>query len=271
MLMVLFRPERLPKMSCYLAMTVILGLSGIGCSRNVAPAKVYVLDSAPAVTLFIETPTGSNVLIDPGPAARVEQLLFFLKEHNVTQIDHLIVSQVDSSLSGAVSAVSRHYEIQNFYHNKAPSLPKEFRELLTSLKQKNTEIKTLHRHQFISFKDSEIIVLSPNPHEKDVLKSSLALKYIYKKSALIHFGSVDKEGQREMLTMYQKGLKSQIAVLPRADEFDLLLIELLADEFKVLPNDEIGYRSKVNAKHTHALESGTVLVFEMDGHTAKIV
>lgn len=84
------------------------------------PVKLYCINVGNGESMLIETPHKKNILIDSGNLITGSDVYRFLKEKNITTLDHLIISHPHLDHCGGVFALSHLIPAQYIYDNGQP-------------------------------------------------------------------------------------------------------------------------------------------------------
>ncbi|HAH30974.1 MAG TPA: hypothetical protein DCL44_01520 [Elusimicrobia bacterium] len=83
--------------------------------------RAYFIDVGQGDSEYIELPNGKNVLIDGGPAPASGDPLVaqFLRQHNVTKIDYVLLTHPHSDHYAGLDYVFSHFPVGSFYDTQA--------------------------------------------------------------------------------------------------------------------------------------------------------
>src|SRR3989339_224141 len=88
-------------------------LTVLSCIAVYADMGVYIIDVGQGDAIYIILPGGKTALIDGGPGA--EKISKFIKEHQITKIDYLVLTHPDSDHYSGLKYVFTHCQVDNFY------------------------------------------------------------------------------------------------------------------------------------------------------------
>lgn len=94
--------------------------SAIVTSENCGNLAVYVLNVSQADSIFIITPANKTILIDAGSKSTknsAEQVVAFLKQNNISKIDHVIATHCHEDHIGGMELIFANFEVENVYEN----------------------------------------------------------------------------------------------------------------------------------------------------------
>ena len=124
--------------------------------------KFYVLDVGQGDAIFIETPSGNQILIDGGPDKSVLKELGEVMPFYDRTIDLVILTHPHLDHAGGLVEVLKNYEVEKFMDSGNTHTIAEFRELKSMLEVKNVEqVKARMGTEIILGEEARLSILAP--------------------------------------------------------------------------------------------------------------
>lgn len=115
-------------------------------SYKVNPNLMYVhyinVDQGDAILIQVNN---KNLLIDSGSKSHKKQLVKFLTDLNISNLDYVIATHPHEDHIGNMNTVLNSYKVQSFYAPKVYSHTKSFEQMIDSLKSNNLKINPIKR------------------------------------------------------------------------------------------------------------------------------
>ncbi len=182
--------------------------------------KITMLDVGQGDAVFVELPSGKNILVDAGPTngkkdAGTTTIVPFLKRIGVDKIDALFISHPHADHNGGAPTLLRTFEIGALYECGARSeskLAKEIVHLIDSLKiesQKlivgniitiDTAVRLYILHPFVG---EDTLDVNLNNH-------SLVIKLVYGNTSILFPGDAETPAEREITSAFGNFLDSDV-------------------------------------------------------------
>ena len=77
--------------------------------------RVSFINVGQGDAIFLEFPSGNNMLIDSGKPAMGTVVANFIKKRNINTINHLVMTHPHSDHIGGMGAIFRNFDIENVY------------------------------------------------------------------------------------------------------------------------------------------------------------
>lgn len=181
---------------------------------NSSLLKVHYIDVGQGDSILI-TVNNKSLLIDAGPRESEKQLLNYLKEQNLNQIDYVISTHPHEDHIGSMDKIISNFKIGKFYSPKIVSNTKSYESMIESLIDDNMKINVLKAGTtgIDLGKDVVVTVLSPNRYGYDNINNfSPIIKIEYKETSFLFTGDAEEEIENEVLKS-NTSLKSDVLKL----------------------------------------------------------
>ena len=153
---------------------------------------VAFLDVGQGDSIFIETPNGTQVLLDGGPNKKVLRELSELMPFYDRSIDMIITSHPDMDHIGGVPDVLRRFEVEHIMIPGVGSDTKVYEEMINVVQEKNIEILYARRGQIYLDQENNIYldILFPDRDVAGFDKNlaSIVAKLVYGEATFLFTG-----------------------------------------------------------------------------------
>lgn len=182
--------------------------------------KVYFIDVGQGDAIYLELPGGKNALIDGGPStSKTSSLANFLKEKNVTAIDHVLLTHPHSDHYNGLQYVVYNLEVGNFYDTRVDNANAVVDDRIRN-KVADLGIPTFYPapREYLDWgaPGVEVKVLS-SCHEElatsngDVLNNcSIVFRLAYKDSSILFTGDLEGTGETGLVGNFGDELRSDV-------------------------------------------------------------
>ena len=165
--------------------------------------RVVFFDVSQGDSIFIETPSGKQMLIDGGPNNKVMKSLdkemgFFDKD-----IDVMIATHGDADHITGLISVLKKYNVAKIIKSPVPSDTEIFYDLEKNIKEENAEVFTGKKGDIILFQDGvSVNILSPenNFSTKDTNEASVSVLITYKDKSFLLTGDLPIKNESKLMT-----------------------------------------------------------------------
>jgi len=189
---------------------LLLSSSGLRAQLN-----VYYLNVGQGDATYIELPNGHNVLIDGGPSGT--PIAKFLKEKNITRIDHVVLTHPHSDHYRGLKKVFEIVDVKNYYDTRAENLGAKGDNNLRELAAAEPSCATHFVEPGTNLNwDSRVTVkiLNSCPEvvqakDNDVINNcSIVMRFFYNGTGLLFTGDAEASIENAMMRIYKSGLQS---------------------------------------------------------------
>lgn len=196
---------------------LVLTLILFSASALRAQLTGYVIDVGQGDAIYLELPSGGNVLIDGGPSG--EAVSEFLRSKGVTTIDHVVLTHPHSDHYRGLKKVFAVTDVKNFYDTRAENLDAKGDNNLRELAAAEPACGTWFPEAGDELKwDPQVTVKVLNTcsetvqsRDNDVINNcSLALRLFYNGNGLLFMGDAEAAVENAMMLVFKHGLSSSI-------------------------------------------------------------
>lgn len=167
-----------------------------------AQLKIWLFDVGQGDAIFIETPTGEQILIDGGPDRTILSKLGSVLLPWDRMIDAIIPTHPDADhVTGLVSVLER-YDVAAIYETGARAFTPMDEALVAAIKEERTMYARLHKGETLIFGEVTIEVVWPE-HEfdqvspKDRNHASLVLLLRYGQTSVLLTGDAEEPAEKQ--------------------------------------------------------------------------
>ncbi len=149
---------------------------------------------------FIITKDDSVILIDTGEKDLYEDIDIYLKEHNISKIDYLIITHFDKDHVGSAGEVIKNYKVDNVLQSNYPKDSKVYTKYLEALNSKNITPITVRDNMNFTISDISFDIIPPVKEVYEIdpsNNSSLITSITYKDTSYLFAGDIEKDRLEE--------------------------------------------------------------------------
>ena len=160
---------------------------------------IYFFDAGKADS-FIITKDDSVIIIDTGEKDLYNDLDSYLKEHNISKIDYLIITHFDKDHVGSAGDIIDNYQIDKVLQGSYPKESKVYTKYLEALESKGIEPVTVKDKMSFEISNVKFEIIPPlkDTYEEDPSNnSSLITSVTYKATSYLFTGDIEKERIKE--------------------------------------------------------------------------
>lgn len=168
-----------------------------------APLLVHFIDVGQGDAILLQTPNGSNILVDTGPKKSAAQLLAYLKKIKVNYIDLLVITHPDFDHIGGIPSLLERIPVKKILDSgKAHTT-------LTFIQYKQYVWNNIVPVQYAKEKmklqvdpDLKIRVLNSGSEEKETNNASIVLHLTYGDIQFLLMGDTEEEEEKRLSRKY---------------------------------------------------------------------
>ena len=247
--------------------------------------KVVFLDVGQGDSIFIESPTGNQILVDGGPNGKVLESLGKEIPFYDHSIDAVITTHPDKDHIGGIPEVLNNYNVFEYFDNGAEANTAIDKELKKEIVDKNIKNEVARSGELIDIGGGAyIVVISPSdePKGSDTNKYSVVAKLIYGNDSFLLTGDAPMDVEDSLTMTYGLGLKSDVLKVAHHGSRNSLseaFISAVSPEYSIIsaglnnsyghPHKEvIDFLQSINTNVLETMEKGNI-VFESNGEYIK--
>ncbi|WP_117592536.1 lamin tail domain-containing protein [Haloprofundus halophilus] len=180
---------------------------------------VHYINVGQSASTLIVTPQNETILIDTGDWRNDgEYVLEYLKQQNITRIDHLVTSHSDADHIGGHAAVIGYYETQAdgvgaVYDPGLSSSSQTYEEYLDAVETHNVPLYQVASDDTLPVAGVNVAVLAP-PEEPlaggQRNENSIALMVTHGEQRFLFTGDAESEGERYLVDKYGSQLNATV-------------------------------------------------------------
>lgn len=165
---------------------------------NSKEMEVHFLDVDQGLCILVQL--GDEVLIyDGGERDTSSQVVAYIKDLGITEIDYMISSHYDSDhVSGLIGCLNA-FDVKNVIGSNYEHNSKLYGSFIDAVKAEGLEMQYPEVGTEYSFGEAVITILSPEEISKDSNANSVAIKLTYGESDFIFTGDADYGSERDMV------------------------------------------------------------------------
>ena len=245
--------------------------------------KVVYLDVGQGDAIYIESPTGNQMLIDGGPDKNILNALGRVMPFYDRSIDLIMTTHPDQDHIGGIPEVIKNYSVSEYIDNGATSSTGTFKELQNDIKDKNIKREIARRGEIIDLGGGVMLkILYPdtNPKGTDTNEYSIVAKLYYGDSTFIFTGDAPADVENYLASIDGKELKSDVLKVAHHGSRNSLsesFLSAVTPTYSVIsaglnnryghPHKEIlDFLNSINTKIIKTYEKGDIF-FTSDGQT----
>jgi len=188
--------------------------------RAVRPLKVYFLNVGQGDAAYIELPNGANALIDAGRSkAKTSYLASFLREHNVTKIDNVVLTHPHADHYTGLQYVFSNISVTNFFDTQADNVGTTVDEAIRT-KAQALGVNIFHPSagDTLAWDSGEVGVKVLNACSEPVTSGSgqflndcsIVLRITYQNTSMLFAGDMQEDVEAELVKEYGSDLKADV-------------------------------------------------------------
>ena len=168
---------------------------------------------------LLELPHQSRVLIDGGPSWRNSDagkrtIVPYLQKSGVRRLQYVVITHPHDDHYGGIESVADAVKIDTLVVPSLSSIPKEFQNILTKLKEKGIYIKYAHSgEQLYPDNSVRLYILSPSQNQverKNLNNTSIVIKLQYGNSTALFTGDAEEKIETMLVLRYGDFLESSL-------------------------------------------------------------
>ncbi len=193
---------RRPSYGLFAAVTLVLIISSTTLHAQLL--EVHFINLGHGDCTLITTPQGTTVLIDAGLSIMTWKLKRYLKRHEVTTIDLLVLTHAHRDHYGGMKGVIKTVTVKEFVDPGTPSSRETLESLYGLVKKRGLRRTIARRGTTFTLGDVTLEVLSPPVKLLEDVRSvenanSIVLRVTYKNVRLLLAGDIERETEAILL------------------------------------------------------------------------
>ena len=165
--------------------------------------SVHFLDVGQGDSILIQSPEGKNMLIDGGKKDAGKQVVSYLQDQGVDELDYVIATHPDADHIGGLLSVLNSISVKNFVDSGRVHTSQTYEEMLELIGDKKVPFIVPVKGDTIPLDSTmEINVLNAGENSNDNNEASIVLKVQYGKISFLLTGDADIGVENSMLNQY---------------------------------------------------------------------
>jgi competence protein ComEC len=173
--------------------------------------EIHFIDVGQSVSTLLIGPTGETMLVDTGHYHDGgEYVLSYLKRHDVSRIDYLVVSHNDADHIGGNAAIIEYYEteaegIGTIYDPGIAASTQTYEEYLTAVERYDVTLYETRAGDAIPLEGVDVTVMGPpKPSLEDRARNenSIVLKFEYGQTSFLFTGDAEENQEQYLVETY---------------------------------------------------------------------
>ncbi len=175
--------------------------------------KISFLDIGQGDSIFIESPSGNQVLLDAGPDKSILSALGRVMPIYDRSIDMIIATHPDADHIGGIPEVMKNYSVANYIYNGATGTTGIFQELVRVVDEQKIPTHIARRGEVIDIGGGahlDILYPDRDPYGTDTNEFSIVAELIYGDTKVILTGDAPTDVEDRLVGIDHEKLKSDI-------------------------------------------------------------
>lgn len=158
--------------------------------------KVYFIDVGQADSILI-TNKGETMLVDAGNNDDGNDVVNFIKEKGISQIDYLVGTHPHEDHIGGLDDVINNFEIKKIYMPKIETTTKTFKDVLNAISNKNLKVTAPNKGDTFSVGDANAEIMTDSIFNKSNLNvSSIVIRLEFGNNSFLFMGDAEIENEK---------------------------------------------------------------------------
>ncbi len=161
---------------------------------------VHYIDVGQGDATFIELPNKETMLIDAGEKSEGKKVINYINDLGYNKIDYIVGTHPHSDHIGSLEEVINTFNIGDIYMPKVLANSNVYKDLLTTIKNKDKTVKKAFKNvSIIEEEELNISFLSPTKDEYSNLNNySAVLKITFGDNTFLFMGDAETEVEKEL-------------------------------------------------------------------------
>ncbi len=194
---------------------IVFGVNSFNAETNSTNLRLYFFDIGQGDTIFMDTPSHFQVLVDGGPNNEVVSELSKVMPIGDTTLDLVVVTHNHADHIGGLVDVLRHYDVAEIWISGAIHTTEGFQEMLELIRDRGVKVTVVTAGQTVAQDGLEGIALFPLTNQTGLSPenqhdSSLVTYWQYGTNSWLLTGDAETEHETQMLA---RGLIKPVTIL----------------------------------------------------------
>ncbi len=180
---------------------------------------VHFINVGQSASTLVVGPTNETMLIDSGDfRTDGEHVLQYLKQHNISRIDHFVVTHADADHIGGNAAIIEYYEteadgIGAIYDPGIAASTQTYEAYLDAVERHNVTLYETREGDPLPFDGVSVDVLGPpDPYldDRDRNENSIVLTLTYGETRFLFTGDAESDQEQYLVDSYDETLRATV-------------------------------------------------------------
>lgn len=163
------------------------------------PLEIWMFDVGQGDALFIEMPTGEQLLIDGGPSDTVLSKLGAVLAPWDRSLDGILLTHPDADHGTGLISVLENYQVEHVYETGVRAHTQMDRSFVQQVEDEQAVVSELREGDVLAFGEVTLEVLSPAALDKGNRNdSSIVLLLEYGETSMLLMGDAEKETEQRL-------------------------------------------------------------------------
>jgi len=169
--------------------------TGISATSNL---EIYFFDVGQADSIFLKN-NDYTMLIDAGNNSDGENIVKFLKEKNINDIDVVVGTHPHEDHIGGLDDVISNFSVGKIYMSDAISTSKTFSDVLDVIEEKEYSVNIPIIDEIFNLNDMKFKVIYTGDNEDNLNDSSIVLRLDFGSTSYLFTGDISASVEKELL------------------------------------------------------------------------
>lgn len=165
--------------------------------------KVYYFDVGQGDSIYIKTPNGDDILIDAGDNNYGDDVVHYLNELNVDDIEVLIATHPHADHIGGLGTVLENFTVEAVYAPKVVHTSQTYEDFLLGVANEGLKITKAEAGVTLPLEGVEAKFVGPVGEYESLNNWSAVLHLTYGNTAFLFSGDAEIEAERDILELNQ--------------------------------------------------------------------
>lgn len=243
--------------------------------------RVHFMDVGYGDAILIELPDQSSLMIDAGEAQYSSQIIAYLKERGIKEIDATILTHPHDNHFGGLADIIDRFPIHRFYFNDDDQRAEEgYSEVIEKLKRRAVPMTVVRRGDeiLVGTKDVRIQILHPADLSGSTNQNSVVTWLTFGETSFLFTADIKKSQQKEIMALFPEIQSADCVQVPHhGGKISRKFAEFLGNKIFVISTGENEYEKpyeqeleKLEGEIFRTDQHGAI-VLESDGSTVRLL
>mgnify|MGYP001171180217 CR=1 FL=1 len=166
---------------------------------------VHYIDVGQGDSIYIKTSDGEDILIDGGNNDKGDDVVAYLQQQHVDDIEIMIATHPDIDHIGGLDTVLKSFKVEQVYAPRVSHTTQSYLDFLNAVKNEGLTIQTAQKGTALGLNDVSAIFVGPvkSYSTDDTNDWSAVLKLTYGKRSFLFTGDVETTAESDMIASKQ--------------------------------------------------------------------